>query len=36
MPEGRFAALDALWKRLRARPEFAATSFSDYRVPRAD
>jgi glutathione S-transferase len=36
VPEGRFPALDALWKRLTARPEFAATSFSDYKVPRAD
>jgi hypothetical protein len=36
MPEGRFPVLDALLERLRARPEFAATSFSDYKVPRAD
>jgi len=36
VPEGRFPVLDALWKRLTVRPEFAATSFSDYKVPRAD
>ncbi|HKV54233.1 MAG TPA: glutathione S-transferase N-terminal domain-containing protein [Candidatus Binataceae bacterium] len=36
MPEGRFPVLDALWRRLAARPEFRATSFSDYKVPRAD
>ena len=36
VPEGRFPVLDALWKRLTAQPEFAATSFSDYKVPRAD
>ena len=36
VPEGRFLVLDALWKRLTAQPEFAATSFSDYKVPRAD
>ena len=36
VPEGRFPVLDALWKRLTARPEFIATSFSDYKVPRAD
>lgn len=35
-PEGRFPVLDTLWKRLTARPEFVATSFSDYKVPRAD
>jgi glutathione S-transferase len=34
--KGRFAVLDALWTRLAARPEFIATSFTDYRVPRAD
>jgi glutathione S-transferase len=36
VPEGRFPVLDALWERLTARPEFAVTSFSDYKVPRAD
>ncbi|HVV64563.1 MAG TPA: hypothetical protein VHC42_03780, partial [Rhizomicrobium sp.] len=36
VPEGRFPVLDALWRRLAARPEFVATAFSDYRVPRAD
>jgi glutathione S-transferase len=36
VPKGRFAVLDALWTRLAARPEFIATSFTDYRVPRAD
>jgi glutathione S-transferase len=36
VPEGRFPALDAMWKRLKARPEFAETAFSDYKVPRAD
>jgi len=36
VPESRFPVLDALWKRLTARPEFATTSFSDYKVPRAD
>jgi glutathione S-transferase len=35
VPEGRFPVLDALWKRLTVQPEFAATSFSDYNVPRA-
>jgi len=36
MPSGRYPALDALLERLRARPEFAATSFSDYAVPRGE
>jgi glutathione S-transferase len=36
MPRGRFPVLDALAERLEARPEFQATSFSDYSVPRAD
>jgi glutathione S-transferase len=36
VPEGRFPVLDALWMRLTARPEFQATSFKDYAVPRAD
>ncbi|HWA92785.1 MAG TPA: glutathione S-transferase family protein [Rhizomicrobium sp.] len=36
MPEGRYRALDRLWRRLTARPEFQATSFKDYAVPRAD
>jgi glutathione S-transferase len=35
VPEGRFPVLDALWKRLTVQPEFATTSFSDYKVPRA-
>ncbi len=36
MPSGRYPALDALLERLRARPEFAATSFNDYAVPRGE
>ena len=36
MPTGHYPALDALLARLRARPEFAATSFSDYAVPRGE
>jgi glutathione S-transferase len=36
MPDGRFPNLDALWRRLTARPEFQATSFSDYNVPRGN
>lgn len=36
MPDGRYPRLDALWRRLTARPEFQATSFRDYAVPRAD
>jgi glutathione S-transferase len=36
MPPGRFPTLDALLERLRARPEFKATSFSDYAVPRGN
>lgn len=35
MPEGRYPTLDALWRRLTARPEFRATGFKDYAVPRA-
>jgi len=35
-PDGKYPTLDALWRRLTARPEFQATSFSDYKVPRAD
>jgi hypothetical protein len=35
-PKGRYPKLDALAQKLRARPEFQATSFSDYAVPRAD
>ncbi|MGN6516143.1 MAG: glutathione S-transferase family protein [Rhizomicrobium sp.] len=35
-PNGRYPGLDALAGRLRNRPEFQATSFSDYAVPRAD
>ena len=33
-PMGRYPKLDALTNRLRARPEFRSTSFSDYAVPR--
>jgi len=36
VPEGRYPRLDALTNRLRQRPEFRATSFSDYAVPRAE
>ncbi len=36
MPRGRYPVLDALAERLEARPEFRATSFSDYAVPKAD
>lgn len=36
MPDGRYPVLDALWRRLTARPEFKATSFSDYAVPRGE
>lgn len=36
MPDGKFPTLDALWKRLAARPEFRTTSFSDYNVPRGE
>jgi glutathione S-transferase len=36
IPDGRFRVLDSLWKRLTARPEFRATSFKDYAVPRAE
>jgi glutathione S-transferase len=36
MPRGQYPALDVLAQRLEARPEFQATSFSDYTVPRAD
>ncbi len=36
IPDGKFPALDMLWKRLTARPEFQATSFKDYAVPRAE
>jgi glutathione S-transferase len=34
MPDGRYPNLDALWRRLAARPEFRATSFREYNVPR--
>ncbi|HEX4861486.1 MAG TPA: glutathione S-transferase [Rhizomicrobium sp.] len=34
MPDGRYPNLDALWRRLAARPEFQATSFREYNVPR--
>ena len=34
MPDGRYPNLDALWRRLTARPEFQATSFREYNVPR--
>jgi len=33
---GRFATLDALLARCEAMPQFAATSFTEYAVPRAD
>ena len=33
-PKGRYKSLDALAGRLEVRPEFRATSFSDYAVPR--
>ena len=36
MPRGKFPVLDALAERLEARPEFEATSFRDYAVPKAD
>jgi glutathione S-transferase len=36
MADGRYPTLDALWQRLTARPEFQATSFSDYKVPRGE
>lgn len=35
-PKGRYPALDTLAAKLRARPEFVETSFSDYAVPRSD
>jgi glutathione S-transferase len=35
MPKGRYAALDKLMDRLRTRPEFMATAFADYNVPRS-
>jgi glutathione S-transferase len=35
-PSGRFATLDALADRLEARPEFVATVFAEYAVPRAE
>ena len=35
LPPGRHAALDALSARCEARPEFAATDFAEYSVPRA-
>jgi glutathione S-transferase len=35
-PVGRYPRLDALTDRLRLRPEFRSTSFSDYAVPKAD
>lgn len=36
MPDGKYPTLDTLWRRLSVRPEFQATRFSDYKVPRAD
>ena len=36
MPAGRYRALDGLMQRLRARPEFQATAWTSYAVPRAD
>lgn len=35
-PRGCYAGLDALADRLRKLPEFQATSFSDYAVPRSE
>jgi glutathione S-transferase len=35
MPAGRYPTLDALLTRLRQRPEFLATAFTDYNVPRS-
>jgi glutathione S-transferase len=36
MPETSYPTLARLLKRVRAMPEFAATSFQDYAVPRAE
>jgi glutathione S-transferase len=36
MPDGRYPRLDALWRSLAARPEFRATSFEHYNVPRGN
>ncbi|MGH6872942.1 MAG: glutathione S-transferase family protein [Rhizomicrobium sp.] len=36
MPEGRYPNLDRMMARLRVRPEFQATAFTDYAVPRAE
>lgn len=36
LPPGRYPVLDALLERLRASPEFQATGFSDYAVPRGE
>ncbi|HTQ13509.1 MAG TPA: glutathione S-transferase family protein [Rhizomicrobium sp.] len=36
MPAGRYPTLDRLLARLRERPEFRATSWTSYAVPRAD
>jgi glutathione S-transferase len=33
MPDGRYPALDELWRRCEARPEFRATFPEDYSVP---
>jgi glutathione S-transferase len=35
-PRGRYPNLDKFADKLRARPEFRKTSFSDYAVPKAD
>jgi glutathione S-transferase len=35
-PAGRYPRLEALTDRLRLRPEFRETRFSDYAVPKAD
>jgi glutathione S-transferase len=35
-PAGGYPRLEALADRLRRRPEFTSTSFSDYAVPKAD
>jgi glutathione S-transferase len=36
VPTGRYPALDGLMRRLRAHPEFQATAWTSYAVPRAD
>lgn len=36
VPQGRYPALDALWVRISARPEFVATDCAAYAVPYAE